>query len=163
MGSGKTYWGRKLSDALHLPLTDLDAKIVSEERMTIADIFARKGEVYFRKLERDKLREAAREELFVLSCGGGAPCFFDNMEVMNERGLTIWLDTPVPVIVERLKRWRQERPLVSELDDSALTGWVEQKLEERRPFYSQAGLILDPEDYDLASFIEKIRSCKNLF
>lgn len=163
MGSGKTYWGRKLSRALELPLFDLDEQIAAAEGMTIAEIFNRKGESYFRELERDALRAARTEPRFVVSCGGGAPCFFDNMEVMNESGLTVWLDAPVPVMVERLKRRRHERPLIRELDDKALTAYVERKLEERRPFYSRAHLVLDPEHYDLSSLTEKIKSCKEPF
>jgi shikimate kinase len=163
MGSGKTYWGRKLSRALKLPLFDLDEQIAAAEGMTIAEILTHKGEAYFRELEREALRAASAGKRFVVSCGGGAPCFFDNMEVMNESGLTIWLDAPVSVMVERLKRRRHERPLIRELDDTALTAYVKQKLEERRPFYSQARLALNPEHYDLSSLTEKIKSCKEPF
>ncbi|HEX5555562.1 MAG TPA: shikimate kinase [Chitinophagaceae bacterium] len=159
MGSGKTYWGRRLAAGMNVPLIDLDEEIVKDAGMSIPDIFARKGEAYFRELERDKLHEILQNEHFIVSCGGGVPCFFDNMVVMNNEGLTIWLDAPVEVMVDRLKRWRHERPLIRDLDDDALREYVETKLNERRFFYQQAQLTINPVTSDLSLFTNKIYAC----
>ncbi|GAA4315841.1 shikimate kinase [Compostibacter hankyongensis] len=159
MGSGKSYWGRQLAAELQLPLYDLDAMIVKAEQRSITEIFAAEGEDFFRRRERDMLRETAAAPAFVLSCGGGAPCFFDNMSFMNVVGLTIWLNPPVPVMTNRLRRNREKRPLVRDLDDAALEAYVTQKLEERRVFYEQARLIIDPVPHNVATFAEKIRQC----
>src|SRR5690242_17437499 len=111
MGAGKSYWGRHLSEYMSLPLYDLDERIVEEEGCSIADIFKEKGESYFRQKERDTLQRLSRADRFIIACGGGAPCFFDNMDFMNEQGLTVWLDPSVGVMAERLQWKKGKRPL----------------------------------------------------
>lgn len=162
MGSGKSYWGRKLSESLSLPLFDLDAEIEKSTGSKIKDIFAEKGEPFFRKLEQKHLLNISKNKTFVLSCGGGTPCFFDNMDFMNKNGMTVWLNAPVPVMVDRLKRKKGKRPLLNGLTDEQLTDFVTEKLEERRPFYEQSQLIIDPVKHHVNSITEKIRSCTNL-
>lgn len=162
MGSGKSHWARKLSKSLGLPLWDLDIEIEKEMGFTIAEIFTHKGEDHFRELERDHLHHIVNKTSFMLSCGGGTPCFFDNMKFMNENGLTVWLDAPVQVMANRLKRKKHKRPLLKGLDDDQLTAFVTQRLEERRSFYEQSQLIIDPVKYTVTSLTEKIRSCTNL-
>lgn len=146
MGAGKTYWGKQLAEHLHLPFYDLDDVIVAAEEMSISDIFATKGEDYFREKESFWLRELSRHDNFLISCGGGAPCFQDNMDVMNERGETIWLNPDISLIVERLNRKKSKRPLVQDLDDDEMLGFVEKKLAERLPYYQQAKITIAESD-----------------
>ncbi len=111
MGAGKSYWGKQLAAHWDLPFFDLDDVIMEAEGMPVADIFNTKGETYFRNLESKLLRElAADNDKFLISCGGGTPCFSDTMDFMNENGKTIWLNPSVPVMVERLQRKQHKRP-----------------------------------------------------
>jgi len=146
MGAGKSYWGKQLAEHLELPFYDLDDVIVESEEMSISDIFATKGEDYFRQRESFWLRELSEGDNFLISCGGGVPCFQDNMDVMNERGITIWLNPELPVIVDRLKRKKSKRPLIADLPDDELLAFVEKKLAERQPFYQQAQITIEESD-----------------
>jgi len=138
MGSGKSYWGKKLGKKLKTGAYDLDYLVETNEEKTISEIFAEDGEEYFRKSEAKILRWFAQKKAYVLSTGGGTPCFHDNMAWMNKQGLTIWLDEPVDVLVERLKPEKSHRPLLKNLDGSQLHDFLTAKRLERMPFYSQA-------------------------
>ncbi len=162
MGSGKSYWGKKLSTSLDLPCFDLDKEIEKNEGLSIAAIFEAYGEAKFRQLEAQYLRLLAEKEALLLSCGGGTPCFSENMQFMNNNGTTLWLDVPVAVMVTRLKRNKNKRPLIKNLSDSELRLFVEEKLKERRAYYEQAQLIVNPIKFDITSLTQKIKSCTNL-
>jgi shikimate kinase len=138
MGSGKSYWSKQLAATLHLQAFDLDEEIERHEKKFIAQIFAEKGEIYFRKTEAEMLRRFAEKEYFVLATGGGAPCFHHNMQWMNEQGLTIWLNEPVNVLFERLSVEKNHRPLIQNVSDGELKQFLTTKLAERKPFYEQA-------------------------
>lgn len=157
MGAGKTYWGKQLAEHLQLPFYDLDEVIVEAEEMSVSDIFASKGEDYFREQEGYWLRELAKHPAYVISCGGGAPCFQDNMDFMNENGQTIWLNPDIEVISERLRRKKHKRPLIQDLPDEEITDFVEKKLAARLPFYEQAQItIAESDDISLDTFTKKI-------
>lgn len=140
MGSGKSYTGQRLAELLGLPFIDLDAEIESRAGQTITAIFAERGEAAFRVTERDVLRELAGGEAFVLSTGGGAPCFHDNMRWMNQRGTTVFLDPPVSVLLGRLEAGREQRPLLQNTGE--LEAFISQKLAFRRPDYEKAAIQL---------------------
>lgn len=163
MGSGKTYWADRLARALELPLIELDDQISRSEGMSIPEIFAARGEAYFRDLEHTWLLESLKLDSFVLSTGGGLPCYADHMERMNASGLTLWLDAPVEVLVSRLSRGRDRRPLLKDLDDAGLAAFVAEKLAARRRYYAQARLIVDPCSETVESLTDKIKSCKEPF
>ncbi|PSL48069.1 shikimate kinase [Chitinophaga niastensis] len=154
MGAGKSYWGKQLADHWKLPYYDLDEVIVAEEEMAISDIFATKGEDYFREKESMLLRELSRQENFLISCGGGTPCFQENMDFMNEHGTTIWINPSVEAMVERLQRKKSKRPLISELEDEDLMGFVEKKMAERLPFYQQSRHIISSDNISLDTFTQ---------
>ncbi len=157
MGAGKSYWGKQLAEHLELPFYDLDDVIVESEEMSISDIFATKGEDYFRQKEGFWLRELSEGDNFLISCGGGVPCFQDNMDVMNERGTTIWLNPELAVIVDRLKRKKSKRPLIADLPDDELLAFVEKKLAERQPFYQQAKItIAESDSVTLDTFTKRL-------
>lgn len=162
MGSGKSYWARHLAGSLQLSLLDMDEEIEKRIGLNITDIFSQRGESYFRDAEHEMLKEFITKDKILLSCGGGLPCFNDNMNLMNQHGLTIWLDPPVEVMVERLKRKKYKRPLLKDLSDEQLLEFVNKKLAERIDFYSQAKLIINPIDYSVESLTSKINSCKEL-
>lgn len=143
MGSGKTTWGKKLGELLHLKFIDLDQAIEERTNMDINGIFQNKGESYFRKIEAVCLRELAMEDNLIIACGGGTPCFHDNISSMNALGVTIWLNTPKKVIVSRLLEEAEHRPLVRNLDPEQLNEFIEDKLEERMQYYGQAQVIVD--------------------
>ena len=150
MGSGKTHWGRLLSAKLQLPFRDLDTVIVEKEQKTVAEIFAGKGEEYFRYQEKQTLEEiVAEEESFILSCGGGTPCFFNNIEFMKKSGKVIWLNTSVEVLKERLLKERMSRPLIREINDEELRRYIIRKLSERRMYYQQADVMVNEENITL--------------
>jgi len=145
MGSGKSRAGRRLAPALRMPYIDLDERIEQVAGCSIADYFARYGEPEFRELEARCLRQTEASPAALIACGGGAPCFHDNMAWMNRAGLTIFLDPPVDLLLERLLRGRAHRPLLKSFGNrAALQGYIEDKLEQRRPYYEQAAVSVRP-------------------
>jgi shikimate kinase len=154
MGSGKTHWGRLLSKKLGLTFYDLDTVIVDQEKKSVSDIFAEKGEEYFRYKETEALDRIAQEEKgFILSCGGGTPCFFNNIEFMKKSGKVIWLNTSIDVLTQRLLRERKSRPLIREVDESDLGRYIVRKLSERRMYYQQADVTVNEESITLDELI----------
>ncbi len=159
MGAGKSYWGKQLAIHWNLPYFDLDEVIVEREGMPVADIFNEKGEDYFRKVEGKVLRElAADNDSFLISCGGGTPCFSDTMDFMNEAGTTIWLNPSVEVMVERLQRKQYKRPLIQDLGTEELMSFTEKKLAERQPFYEQSQIIISEDEITLETFDKLINN-----
>src|SRR5471030_3001424 len=112
MGTGKSYSSKKLSKKLKTGGYDLDLLIESHEEKTIAEIFAEDGEAYFRRSEAKILRWFGEKKTFVLASGGGTPCENNNMEWMNDHGITIWIDEPITVLAERLQSEKDHRPLI---------------------------------------------------
>lgn len=154
MGSGKTHWGRLLSAKLKLSFFDLDSVIVDKEKRSIADLFAEKGEEYFRYQEKETLeRIVAEQNGFILSCGGGTPCFFNNIEFMKKNGKVIWLNTSTDVLKQRLLKERKTRPLIRGVDDSDLSRYIVKKLSERRMYYQQADVMVNEENITLDELI----------
>ena len=144
MGSGKTTLAKALSRATGLEYIDLDAYIEARFHANVSEIFAREGQDRFRDMERRMLREVAEFEDVIVACGGGTPCWFDNMEFMNSRGLTVRLDASHPRLLERLKKGRHRRPLIRDLDDEALGAYIAAELERRNPWYSRAVATFAP-------------------
>lgn len=138
MGSGKSTLGRALAKATGRRFIDLDAYIERRFHANVRDIFAARGEAGFRDVERRMLREVSEFEDVVVACGGGTPCFFDNMELMNERGLTVMLDASHESLLRRLKRGRHRRPLIAAMTDDELDSYINEALASRLPHYSRA-------------------------
>ncbi|HYM93522.1 MAG TPA: shikimate kinase [Chitinophagaceae bacterium] len=157
MGSGKTYWGKQLSQKLGVPFFDLDEQIVSHEGKPITEIFAEEGEEYFRLKEKDILHNIAEShENFVMACGGGTPCYFSNIEYMNQSGTSVWINTPIDVLFERLINEKKHRPLIRKLSDDQLRAYIIKKFADRKIYFEQADLIIDEEPVRLESIVEKI-------
>lgn len=146
MGSGKSHWGSQLAEQLHIDFFDLDDQIVQAENKTIPEIFTEKGEEYFRIREKEVLEQLIDDHpSMVLSVGGGTPCFFNNIELMKKKGCVVWLNTQVEVLLDRLIREKQKRPLLRNIDDADLRSYIVRKLNERRMYYEQAQVVIDNE------------------
>lgn len=139
MGCGKSSYGREMAQELGMRFIDLDEYIVKRECCSIADMFKERGEEKFRRLETRYLQEICElYESFVLSTGGGTPCFNDNMTYMNEQGETIFLNTDLETIIERLQKEGQRRPLLKGLNREEIRTFVLTHWEERKIYYRQA-------------------------
>jgi shikimate kinase len=147
-GSGKSTLGRELANKLNFPFYDLDDLIEEREGKKIASIFAERGEGYFRELESAVLGDRlSGAEAFVLATGGGAPCYNDNMRLINSKGVSVFLDVPLNHILERLTQTQLEiRPLFSGMDTSEIILKLKNMYVERCPFYEQAKIKLRGED-----------------
>ena len=154
MGAGKTTVGKALAAELGVPFYDLDWFITTRYRRSVPEIFAERGEEGFRDLERRMLHEAAEFEDIVLSCGGGTPCFFDNMEYMNSRADTIYLKATPEVLAMHLRMGKGKRPLLEGKSPEELEETICQMLIEREPFYTRAKHIIDVSLLDTASKIQ---------
>lgn len=141
MGCGKTTLGRALGAVSSLNFIDLDAHIEAHCHRPIAQVFKEDGEAGFREIEHRMLAELAGKQDVVIACGGGTPCFGDNMDLMNRSGLTIFMDTSREKLISRLRAGRRKRPLIAGLDDVALEAYVDTTLGQRRPFYEQARAV----------------------
>jgi len=158
MGSGKTHWGKQVANRLQLPFFDLDEVTIAAEQLSIVDIFAKSGEEYFRVKEKAILEKLVEEnDSMVLSCGGGTPCFFNNIEFMKKYGIVVWLNTHVDILLHRLMKERLERPLLKEIRDQELKTYIIRKLNERRIYYEQADAIINKEDaISMNDFIQTV-------
>jgi shikimate kinase len=157
MGSGKSHCGRELSKKLNLPFFDMDEQIINSEGRPITEIFETQGEEYFRLKEKEVLNIITESHAsFVMACGGGSPCFFNNIDYMNQSGTTVWLNTPIPVLFNRLLKEKKQRPLLKDLTDDQMRGFIIKKFGDRKIFYEQAEVIIDDENISLDHLIEKI-------
>jgi len=142
MGSGKTTLGKELASELKLTFIDSDAFLEEKYFKTIPRIFAEEGEESFRRKERRVLEEVAEFDDVIIATGGGAPCFFDNIDLMNRSGYCIFLDVDVDTLAERLTVAKIERPLIKGKSAGELKEFIEGMLVRRRPFYEKAAYIL---------------------
>lgn len=143
MGAGKTTLGKALSKKIGLPFYDLDTYIECQVHKTVRQFFDEQGEVEFRHIERDMLREVAEFENVVISCGGGTPCFFDNMEYMNRQGDTVYLRTTPETILKHLAMSKVERPLLANKSREETLDFITGELAKRESCYQQAEYTLD--------------------
>lgn len=142
MGSGKSTIGRKVAALLGMNFIDLDKYIEERNFKTVPDIFSQKGESAFRLKERQALEEVAQFEEIVVGTGGGAPCFFDNMKLMNDAGITIYLAPDIETLSCRLLKSKTERPLIAGKSKEELFEFIKSALEKRSPFYEQSKIVI---------------------
>lgn len=143
MGAGKTTVGKALSKELGLFFYDLDWYIETRMHKRVKEIFDEKGEEGFRKIEYNMLHEVAEFENVVISCGGGTPCFYDNMEYMNRQGTVVYLKCSPEVLFQHLKMGKGVRPLLLGKNDEELMTFIREQLEKREEYYLQANNIVD--------------------
>ena len=148
MGAGKTTLGKAFAHQMNIPFIDLDWYIEERFHKTVGELFAERGETGFRELERNVLHEVAEFENVVISTGGGAPCFFDNMEFMNRMGKTVFLNVHPDVLFRRLRVAKQQRPILQGKQDDELKAFIVQALEKRAPFYRQAQYVFNADELE---------------
>lgn len=151
MGSGKTTVGKALSKETGMMFYDLDWYIESRMRKSVSQIFAERGEEGFRKIEYNMLHEVAEFEDVIISCGGGTPCFFDNMNYLNQQGDVVYLKATPETLYKHLLMAKIERPLLKGKSSEELIAYITEHLKERSPFYEKARHILDVnvlDEYD---------------
>ena len=157
MGSGKTYWGRKISQGLKIPLFDLDEKIVEREGKSISELFETLGEEGFRLLEKEILYMITEShETFVMSCGGGTPCYFNNIDYLKKNGTVVWINSSPENPYSRLIKEKDTRPLLMNISDEDLKAFIVKKSASRKIFYEQANVIASEDDLTLDDLIRKI-------
>ena len=138
MGSGKSYWGDIWSKQSGLPFFDLDTVIEEQHNKTIAQIFEQDGEPFFRNAETAALYTFAAKKNCIVACGGGTPCFNNNMQWMNEHGTTVYLKATPEEILKRVINEQDKRPVIKNVPQQELLLFIEKKLNERASFYEQA-------------------------
>lgn len=157
MGSGKSHWGRIWSLEHGYSFYDLDTEIEKAFELTVEEIFEKHGEEKFRELERYHLRKFEQKKKYLLSCGGGTPCFFDNLEWLKQQGEIIYLRASPEYILSRVMDETSKRPLMKKVNPSELLFFIEKKLKEREPVYLKANHVLDVEglEKDSLNFLFK--------
>lgn len=161
-GSGKSYLGKKLSEALQLPFIDLDHVIEQHTNKSIASIFSEQGEAHFRELEATELRTQSAQSQFVLSCGGGTPCFHDNMKFINENGVSIFVNTPLPEILQRMTQQQtNQRPLFAAHGEESLENKLQTLLQKRKPVYEQAHVVIDGSTVSVETVLAKLAAFRS--
>ena len=158
MGCGKTTVGRRLARRLKMDFCDTDTMVERMEGASVGDIFRYEGEARFRELEREVLeRIIARKEPCVVSTGGGLPVWRDNMERMNDAGVTLYIHRSAERIARRLSPYgRRKRPSLRGLADEELVGFMRANMAERAAFYERSQLIFDGDRLSDSELIEEI-------
>ena len=166
MGAGKTTVGKALAKELGIPFYDLDWYIENRRRKTVSEIFAEVGEEGFRQIEHNMLHEVAEFEDVIISCGGGTPCFFDNIDYMNGQGQVVYLKATPEVLYKHLLMGKGERPLLKGKSKEELITFIREQLEKREPYYRKARYTVDVslmDNYDKIKItIEKLRELLEL-
>ncbi len=159
MASGKSSIGKMLAKDLYMEFIDLDDYIEAELNMSITAIFSEKGEIYFRKKESEILTKIlSKKKSFILSTGGGTPCYGNNMKTILEKSThSIYLQLPVSALIKRIEKEKQQRPLVKNIKNENLPEFIGKHLFERRQFYSQALHTIDCGHKDTDLLIEEIK------
>jgi len=157
MGSGKSTLGKKLARHAGLQFIDMDRYIEKRNCKTIPQIFAEEGESEFRKKERKALEELSAFSDVVIATGGGAPCFFDNIDLMNRTGKTIYLDIDPKILANRLLKSKTERPLIKGKSKEELVAFIDETLQKRNEFYTQAHFQITRPEMSLDEVMEMIQ------
>jgi len=158
MGSGKSFWAEKTAKALRVSMIDLDTFLEQQHlKMNVPDFIYTHGELAFRKLERLALQElCSLSEDFVLATGGGTPCYYENMQLLNKHFTTVYLQATINTLYNRLVKEKDQRPLISHITNDTLKEFIAKHLFERRVFYSLANYKVDVEELTLDKLINTI-------
>jgi shikimate kinase len=153
MASGKSNQGQILAEKLGYSFIDLDYLFEKRFRISVLDFFEKYDEDGFRKIEQSLLLETSGWENVVVATGGGTPCFFDNMRVIRESGISVYLHWEVSALVRRLRQVKRKRPLLKDIPSEELEGWVSAQLREREFYYNQADYIVEAEGLNPDIFV----------
>lgn len=158
-GSGKSYLGRKIAQTLKLQFLDIDELIEKHEKKLIRTIILENGEKYFRDIERTILHQTEFKNKFVISCGGGTPTFFDNMDWMKKNGIVIWINSPLEIISERIAKNITRRPLFIGLSKEEINNKLLELSQKRTPFYKKSNITIEinkQKKLSLSSIIQQV-------
>ena len=158
MGSGKSTIGKRLAAHLGWSFIDLDKLIEEHTGRTIPEIFSQKGEDYFRSIEAQLLRDLMSCTNTVISTGGGTPCHGDNIDFMNENGLTIYLKLTPAELNSRLSQSNGERPLIKDLEKGNLLSFIEEKLAVRKKYYDRSDIIVEGINLNISLLFSLVKS-----
>lgn len=157
MGSGKSHISKILSDKINFKLIDLDKEISRRNKLTIPEIFEKKGEIHFRKLERETLEEIlASQENIVLSLGGGTPVYYNNMEIINNNSKSFFLRASISTLAERISKQKEKRPLIAKIPDEDIPEFIAKHLFERNVFYNKAQFNINTDNKNPEDIIQEI-------
>jgi shikimate kinase len=158
MGSGKSTAGRRLARLLGYSFTDLDAMIESKYHITIPDIFNRYDEAAFRKVEHETLKETFALDDHVISTGGGTPCFFNNIEIINKHGTSVYLEMHPRSLYTRLMNSKKRRPLIDNRQPDEVLAFIGDELNKREVHYRKAHHIVKGENLDVQELLTLLSS-----
>jgi shikimate kinase len=157
MGCGKSFWGQQLSEKLQLPFFDLDKKIEEHEGKNITEIFTTEGEEYFRIQEKEALHLLSEShESFIMACGGGTPCFYNNIDYIKKQGTVVWINCSIDCLYSRLVKEKDKRPLIKELTDEALRSFIVKKYSTRKIYYQQAQVVINSDELSLPELVNRV-------
>ncbi len=162
MGSGKTTAGKKLARKLAYDFIDLDLLIESETKISISNFFEKFGEEKFRLIEQQALKNTFKLKNTVISTGGGAPCYFNNIDEINKNGISIYLKADILLIISRLQNGKDQRPLIKNKDKEELKNYVSELLSKREIFYNRAKLVVDAKSLNIEKLENLIQSFKQI-
>jgi len=160
MGAGKTTYGKRLARDIKYNFLDLDQKIEAEQGKTISEIFAERGEDGFRQIEREAMIQTFGLENTIVATGGGTPCFFDNMQLLNQHGATLYIELKPKELVWNLINSHKERPLLRDKTYEELVAYIEETLQKRLPYYTQARYVVNGIGITSQKMIEALHDCK---
>ena len=157
MGSGKTLVSKELSILNNFKIFDLDTEISKQNNSSIAEIFKKKGEIFFRKTEKEVLEKIlSTEKNIILSLGGGTPCYYNNIDSINEKTISVFLKTNVKNLAQRLSSEKDKRPLIQNISNEDLPEFIAKHLFERNPFYNQAKITINTDNLSAREIAEEI-------
>ena len=157
MGSGKTLVSKELNILNNFKIFDLDTEIPKQNNSSIAEIFKKKGEIFFRKTEKEVLEKIlSSEKNIILSLGGGTPCYYNNIDSINEKTISVFLKTNVKTLAQRLSSEKDKRPLIQNISNEDLPEFIAKHLFERNPFYNQAKITINTDNLSAREIAEEI-------
>lgn len=157
MGSGKSTIGKQLAARLKYDFIDLDALIEADYHQSVNEIFASKGEAEFRGMEHNTLKRVLEKSNVVVACGGGTPCYYDNMELMNRNGITIYIKMSTDTLISRLLQAKTSRPLLANKTEDELRTYVAAQIERREDIYHQAHYVVKGKDLNIAELAKFLK------
>lgn len=158
MASGKTNLGKEMAAVSGMPMVDMDDLFEEKYRLSISEFFEKYGESVFRRLEHGILEDTFRMDDVIISTGGGTPCFFDNMNLILQNGVSVYLKTPVEVVARRLRGIRKKRPLLKEVPEEELETFITAQIREREAYYRRADYVVEGPDIDAGEILKKIQT-----
>ena len=157
MGSGKTLVSKELNILNNFKIFDLDTEISKQNNRSITEIFKEKGEIFFRKTEKEVLEKIiSTEKNIILSLGGGTPCYYNNIDSINEKTISVFLKTNVKTLAQRLSSEKDKRPLIQNISNEDLPEFIAKHLFERNPFYNQAKITINTDNLSAREIAEEI-------